>query len=157
DEVKPTKLPTVPITLLKRRKRVGRDIIKQQRVRSEELRKRARKRRSLIRPPIRFIKTGLKRSQDELRLQRIAKRKSPCLTSDQPKLGVVIRLKEDEEQIADICKDVFRLLRLDTYNQAVFIKITKSTEYCFTLHSMGLSFHTSSARYGYEAWTHYAW
>lgn len=58
-------------------------------------------------------------------MQRIAKRKSPLSTSDQPRLGVVIRLKDDEEQLADVCKDVFRLLRLDTRNQAVFIKITK--------------------------------
>lgn len=127
DEDKPIELNTVPVTLLKRRKRVSRDIIKQQRLRSEELRKRARKRRSLIKPPIRFIKTGLRRSYDELRLQRITKRKSPFLTSDQPRLGIVIRLKDDEEQLADVCKDVFRLLRLDTLNQAVFIKITKAT------------------------------
>ncbi|KAH8852714.1 60S ribosomal protein L7-1 [Schistosoma japonicum] len=127
NEDKPIKLNTVPVTLLKRRKRVGRDIIKQQRIRSEELRKRAKKRRSQVQPPIRFIKTGLRRSYDELRLRRIGRRKSPILTSDQPRLGVVIRLKENEEQIADVCKDVFRLLRLDTYNQAVFIKITKNT------------------------------
>ncbi|CAH8490909.1 unnamed protein product [Heterobilharzia americana] len=71
--------------------------------------------------------TSLKRAHDELRLHRLAKRKAPILVTDRPRLGVVIRLTEREEQISDICKDVFRLLRLDTFNQAVFIKITKAT------------------------------
>ncbi|VDO53420.1 unnamed protein product [Schistosoma margrebowiei] len=55
--------------------------------------------------PVPRPSTGLRRSYDELRLQRIAKRKSPFSTSDQPRLGVVIRLKDDEEQLADVCKD----------------------------------------------------
>ncbi|CAH8833591.1 unnamed protein product [Trichobilharzia szidati] len=121
------KLKTVPVTLLKRRKRVGKDIIKQQRVRAEEIRKRAKKRRSQIRPPVHFIRRSIKRTQDQLRLERLVNRKPPILSADYPKLGVVIRLKQEVDQVSNVCKNVFRLLRLDTYNQAVFIKVTEAT------------------------------
>ncbi|CAL8071994.1 unnamed protein product [Calicophoron daubneyi] len=123
------KLKTVPVAYLKRRKRANKDIVKQQRERSEQLRKRAKTFRSQIRRPAYFIASARKRFRDELRLERSAKLRKLSQTvledDDKPRLGLVIRLKREEEELSDTCLTVFRVLRLDTYNQAVFVKINK--------------------------------
>ncbi|KAF5397718.1 60S ribosomal protein L7 [Paragonimus heterotremus] len=118
-------LRSLPVTLLKRRKRTNKDIIKQQRERSEQLRKRAKARRSQIRRPAFFIASARKRARDGMRVKRVLARKKPLFVTDVPRLGLVVRLKREDVELSDECIEVFRLLRLDTYNQAVFVKITQ--------------------------------
>ncbi|TPP57881.1 60S ribosomal protein L7 [Fasciola gigantica] len=118
-------LKTLPVTILKRRKHANKDIIKEQRQRSEQLRQRAKTRQSLIRRPAYFISASRKRARDELRLNRAVHHKKPIVVTDAPKLGVVIRLKKEKEELSPICTNVFKLLRLDTYNQAVFVKVNQ--------------------------------
>ncbi|KAG5447002.1 60S ribosomal protein L7 [Clonorchis sinensis] len=119
-------LKSLPVTLLKRRKRANKDIIKEQRERSEQLRKRAKLRRSQVRRPAFFIASARKKARDEMRLSRQAIRKSPVVATDAARLGVIIRLKREGEELSDDCRAVFRLLRLDTYNQAVFVKVNQA-------------------------------
>ncbi|CAH8664624.1 unnamed protein product [Dicrocoelium dendriticum] len=118
-------LKTLPVTLLKRRKHTNRDVFKAQRERAEQIRKRAKTRRSEIKRPAFFIAASRKRRRDEMRLKRVFKRKKPCMAADANRLGLIVRIKREEEEISKECLEILHLLRLDTYNLAVFVKVNQ--------------------------------
>ncbi len=124
----------MPIKLLKRRKQTNKDVVKQQRKRSTELRKRAKKQQSLFRRPAHFISVKLtcllfcqsarKESRDEARVARASRRKTPIAVSEKDRLGIVIRIHGDDGLSAEAIQ-VLRLLRLKAQNQAVLVQVSQ--------------------------------
>ncbi|VDD82098.1 unnamed protein product [Mesocestoides corti] len=123
DEKKLAKLPTVPIKLLKRRKQTNKDVIKQQRKRLTEIRKRAKQQKSLFRRPAHFISVARKEARDEARIERASKRKPPIAVNE--RLGIIIRIHGDTGLSLEATQ-VLRLLRLTGFNQAVFVKVSQA-------------------------------
>ncbi|CDS43147.1 60s ribosomal protein l7 [Echinococcus multilocularis] len=115
------KLPTIPIKLLKRRKQTNKDVIKQQRLRSTEIRRRAHERRKAFHRPAHFIAAARKEARDKARIAREAKRKAPIAGPE--RLGIVIRIRGDEGLCTDSIK-VLRILNLQALNTAVFVKVS---------------------------------
>ncbi|VEL31779.1 unnamed protein product, partial [Protopolystoma xenopodis] len=120
-------MPTIPVSLLKKRKSSEKDVIKAQRLRSIEIRKRSKKFRNLVKTPAHFINV-LRQARllhkEQMRLERFSKNKKPIFVGNDAKLGLVVRLKADET-MPKPCVQIFEVLGLSTINQAIFVKITK--------------------------------
>nr|VZI13822.1 unnamed protein product [Spirometra erinaceieuropaei] len=119
------RLPTLPVKLLKRRKQVNKDVIKQQRKRSTEIRKRAQKQKQLFHRPAFFISRARKSARDESRLIRSTKKKPPVEVPNRERLGIVIRICGDLG-LALESSQILHLLRLTSKNQAVFVRVSQA-------------------------------
>ncbi|VDK37967.1 unnamed protein product [Taenia asiatica] len=117
------KLPTIPIKLLKRRKQTNKDVIKQQRLRSIEIRRRAHERRKVFHRPAHFIAAARKVARDKARIAREAKRKAPVAGPD--RLGIVIRIHGDSGLSEDSIR-ILQILNLHFPNTAVFVKVSEA-------------------------------
>ncbi|VDM16057.1 unnamed protein product [Hydatigera taeniaeformis] len=135
------KLPTVPVKLLKRRKQKNRDVIKQQRIRSREIRRRAHERRKVFHRPAHFISVSVciftpcvkgarKEARDKARIARELKLKPPV--AGPVRLGIVIRVHGDRGLSADSLK-VLEILNLNIPNSAVFVKTSEAMLEVLTL------------------------
>uniref|UniRef100_A0A0V0J9H4 60S ribosomal protein L7 n=2 Tax=Schistocephalus solidus TaxID=70667 RepID=A0A0V0J9H4_SCHSO len=119
------RLPTLPVKLLKRRKQVNKDVIKQQRKRSTEIRKRAQKQKQLFHRPAFFISRARRSARDESRLLRSTKKRPPIEVPNRERLGIVIRIFGDSG-LAPESYQILSLLRLHSKNQAVFVPISQA-------------------------------
>ena len=120
------KLPAVPETILKRRKRQAEG--RAARAKANILAKRARraKRVDMFRRAEKYVKEYRNKERDEIRLRREAKKDGGYYVSAEPKLAFVIRIR-GINQVAPKVRKVLQLFRLRQINNGVFIKLNQAT------------------------------
>ena len=120
------KLPAVPETILKRRKRQSEN----RAVRAANLAKqrvaRKQKRVEIFKRAEKYVKEYQNRERDELRLAREAKKEGNYYVPAEPKLALVIRIR-GINQVSPKVRKVLQLFRLRQINNAVFVKLNKAT------------------------------
>jgi len=120
------KLPAVPETILKRRKRQQEN----RAARSAQLVKdrvaRRAKRVDIFKRAEKYVKEYRDQERDELRLKREARKAGNYHVSAEPKLAFVMRIR-GINQVAPKVRKVLQLFRLRQINNGVFIKLNKAT------------------------------
>lgn len=120
------KLPAVPETILKRRKRQQEN----RAVRAASLAKdrvaRRKKRVDIFKRAEKYVKEYRQREHDELRLAREAKKAGNYYVPAEPKFAFVMRIR-GINQVAPKVRKVLQLFRLRQINNGVFIKLNKAT------------------------------
>ena len=120
------KLPAVPETILKRRKRQQ----ESRAVRAAQLVKdrvaKRKKRVDIFKRAEKYVKEYRDRERDELRLTREAKKSGNFYVPSEPKLAFVMRIR-GINQVAPKVRKVLQLFRLRQINNGVFIKLNKAT------------------------------
>merc|ERR1711992_123865 len=120
------KLPAVPETILKRRKRQA----EHRATRAANLAKdrvaRRAKRVEIFKRAEKYVKEYRDRERDELRLFREAKKSGNFYVAAEPKLAFVMRIR-GINQVSPKVKKVLQLFRLRQINNSVFIKLNKAT------------------------------
>jgi large subunit ribosomal protein L7e/general transcription factor 3C polypeptide 2 len=120
------KLPTVPETLLKRRKEKTERREKELKARLSHIKKNRDKRRVIFQRAEKYIKNYRRQQRDIIRLKRQARQFGNFYVQDEPKLAFVIRIR-GVNQIHPRVRKVLQLLRLRQINNGVFIKLNKAT------------------------------
>eukprot|EP00096_Caligus_rogercresseyi_P015114 TRINITY_DN755_c0_g1_i2.p1 TRINITY_DN755_c0_g1~~TRINITY_DN755_c0_g1_i2.p1 ORF type:complete len:244 (-),score=80.98 TRINITY_DN755_c0_g1_i2:166-897(-) len=120
------KLPAVPETVLKRRKRIAE--IRANRAKHVIASKKSRhtKRIDIFKRAEKYVKEYRSKEADELRLQRDAKKEGGYYVSSEPKLAFVMRIR-GINKVAPKVRKVLQLFRLRQINNGVFIKLNKAT------------------------------
>merc|ERR1711974_418167 len=114
------KLPAVPETILKRRKRQQENKATRAAALAKERVDRRKKRAE------KYVKEYRERERDELRLAREAKKAGNFYIPSEPKLAFVMRIR-GINQVAPKVRKVLQLFRLRQINNGVFIKLNKAT------------------------------
>nr|CAD7200426.1 unnamed protein product [Timema douglasi] len=120
------KLPAVPESILRRRKR--RDQSKTAQLKSA-IKKRAlshKKRKDIFRRAETYVKDYRKRERDEIRLAREAKTQGNYYIPGEAQLAFVIRIR-GVNQVSPKVRKVLTLFRLRQINNGVFVKLNKAT------------------------------
>jgi len=122
----PKTLPSVPETLLKRRKNLER--IRASRAVANLKRKKALKdkRHVIFKRAEQYVKEYRAKERDEIRLRRMAKRAGNFYVPAEAKLAFVIRIR-GINQVSPKVKKALQLLRLRQINNGVFVKLNKAT------------------------------
>lgn len=126
---KPTeskKLPAVPESVLKRRKR--RDLQRTRRIQAlakQKAKKLANRREYFVRAET-YMKEYRQKERDEIRLFRQAQNKKNYYIPSEAKLAFVIRIR-GINKVAPKVRKVLQLFRLKQINNGVFIKLNKAT------------------------------
>nr|AAX48837.1 L7 [Suberites domuncula] len=120
------KLPTVPETLLKRRKKI--DEIRKARAFARQATTKLRKqnRKEVFKRAEQYVKEYRLKERDEIRLKREARKNGNFYIPDEPTLAFVIRIR-GINGVSPRVRKVLQLLRLRQINNGTFIKITKAT------------------------------
>jgi large subunit ribosomal protein L7e len=120
------KLPAVPETILKRRKRQAenRALRAKEAVKSKVVRK--AKRADIFKRAEKFAKEYQDQERDEIRLRREARKEGNYYVPGDPKLAFVMRIR-GINQVSPKVKKVLQLFRLRQINNGVFIKLNKAT------------------------------
>eukprot|EP00093_Oithona_nana_P010554 10554.XXX_321029_321825_1 [CDS] Oithona nana genome sequencing. len=120
------KLPAVPETILKRRKRQqeSRAVRAAQLVKDRVVKR--KKRVDIFKRAEKYVKEYRDRERDELRLTREAKKTGNFYVPSEPKLAFVMRIR-GINQVAPKVRKVLQLFRLRQINNGVFIKLNKAT------------------------------
>jgi 60S ribosomal protein uL30 len=120
------KLPAVPETILKRRKRQAenRALRAKEAVKSKVQRK--AKRADIFKRAEKFAKEYQDQERDEIRLKREAKKEGNFYVPGDPKLAFAMRIR-GINQVSPKVKKVLQLFRLRQINNGVFIKLNKAT------------------------------
>merc|ERR1712098_312331 len=120
------KLPAVPETILKRRKRQAenRALRAKEAVKSKVARK--AKRADIFKRAEKFAKEYQDQERDEIRLRREARKEGNYYVPGDPKLAFVMRIR-GINQVSPKVKKVLQLFRLRQINNGVFIKLNKAT------------------------------
>ena len=120
------KLPAVPETVLKRRKRQSEN----RAARAAQLAKnrvaRRQKRVEVFKRAEKYVKEYRERERDEVRLAREAKKAGNFYVPAEPKLAFVMRIR-GINQVAPKVRKTLQLFRLRQINNGVFIKLNKAT------------------------------
>merc|ERR1712066_987578 len=127
DSIMPDKkLPAVPETILKRRKRQqeSRAVRAAQLVEDRVVKR--KKRVDIFKRAEKYVKEYRDRERDELRLTREAKKSGNFYVASEPKLAFVMRIR-GINQVSPKVKKVLQLFRLRQINNGVFIKLNKAT------------------------------
>merc|ERR1712010_84497 len=120
------KLPAVPETILKRRKRQSENrAARAAQLAKDRLARRA-KRVDIFKRAEKYVKEYRDKERDELRLKREAKKNNGYYVEAEPKLAFVMRIR-GINQVAPKVKKVLQLFRLRQINNGVFIKLNKAT------------------------------
>merc|ERR1712066_733517 len=120
------KLPAVPETILKRRKRQQEHrAVRAANVAKDRVARRA-KRVEVFKRAEKYVKEYRDRERDELRLFREAKKSGNFYVAAEPKLAFVMRIR-GINQVAPKVRKVLQLFRLRQINNGVFIKLNKAT------------------------------
>merc|ERR1711988_650314 len=120
------KLPAVPETILKRRKRQQEHrAARAANVIKDRVARRA-KRVDIFKRAEKYVKEYRDAERDELRLTREAKKAGNFYVAAEPKLAFVMRIR-GINQVAPKVRKVLQLLRLRQINNGVFIKLNKAT------------------------------
>merc|ERR1712115_8031 len=120
------KLPAVPETILKRRKRQA--AARAERAKATVAAKKAAhaKRKEVFQRAEKYVKQYRDRERDEIRLKREAKKNNGYYVPSDPKLAFVMRIR-GINQVSPKVKKVLQLFRLRQINNGVFIKLNKAT------------------------------
>jgi len=120
------KLPAVPETILKRRKRQAenRALRAKEAVKAKVARK--AKRADIFKRAEKFAKEYQDQERDEIRLRREARKEGNYYVPGDPKLAFVMRIR-GINQVSPKVKKVLQLFRLRQINNGVFIKLNKAT------------------------------
>jgi len=120
------KLPAVPETILKRRKRQAEN--RAARAKATLLAKRQRrvKRVEIFKRAEKYAKEYRTAERDEIRLRREAKKEGGYYVPAEPKLAFVIRIR-GINQVAPKVRKVLQLFRLRQINNGVFVKLNQAT------------------------------
>merc|ERR1711923_444671 len=120
------KLPAVPETILKRRKRQQEHrAARAANVIKDRVARRA-KRVDIFKRAEKYVKEYRDAERDELRLTREAKKAGNFYVAAEPKLAFVMRIR-GINQVAPKVRKVLQLFRLRQINNGVFIKLNKAT------------------------------
>merc|ERR1712193_397784 len=120
------KLPAVPETILKRRKRQSEHrAARAANVIKDRVARRA-KRVEIFKRAEKYVKEYRDKERDELRLTREAKKAGNFYVAAEPKLAFVMRIR-GINQVAPKVRKVLQLFRLRQINNGVFIKLNKAT------------------------------
>merc|ERR1711899_148686 len=120
------KLPAVPETILKRRKRQQENKATRAAALAKERFDRRKKRVDHFKRAEKYVKEYRERERDELRLTREAKKAGNFYVAAEPKLAFVMRIR-GINQVAPKVRKVLQLFRLRQINNGVFIKLNKAT------------------------------
>ena len=120
------KLPAVPETILKRRKRQQESRAARAAALVKSKVDRKKKRVELFKRAEKYVKEYQNRERDELRLAREAKKAGNYYVPSEPKLAFVMRIR-GINQVSPKVRKVLQLFRLRQINNGVFIKLNKAT------------------------------
>ena len=120
------KLPAVPETILKRRKRQQENRAARAAALAKDRVARRAKRVDIFKRAEKYVKEYRDRERDELRLTREAKKAGNFYVAAEPKLAFVMRIR-GINQVAPKVRKVLQLFRLRQINNGVFIKLNKAT------------------------------
>lgn len=120
------KLPAVPETVLKRRKRQAENrAVRAKAVVADKIKRRA-KRQEIFKRAEKYVKEYREKERDEIRLKRDAKKEGNYYVPAEPKLAFVMRIR-GINQVAPKVRKILQLFRLRQINNGVFIKLNKAT------------------------------
>merc|ERR1712154_645844 len=120
------KLPAVPETILKRRKRQAENRAVRAKAAIAEKQSRRKKRVEIFKRAEKYVKEYTTKERDEIRLARDAKKEGNYYVPSEPKFAFVIRIR-GINQVAPKVKKVLQLFRLRQINNGVFIKLNEAT------------------------------
>merc|ERR1712228_96992 len=120
------KLPAVPETILKRRKRQSEARAERAKATIKARLDRKTKRVEIFKRAEKYVKEYRDKERDELRLTREAKKAGNFYVAAEPKLAFVMRIR-GINQVAPKVRKVLQLFRLRQINNGVFIKLNKAT------------------------------
>jgi len=126
EATKKRKLPTIPETLLKRKKQKAELKTKQLQAQIKRRKQVRDKRRLIFKRAESYIRRYRKQQKEELRLKREAKKNGNFYVPDEPKLAFVIRIRGINQQHPKVRK-VLKLFRLLQINNGVFVKLNQAT------------------------------
>jgi 60S ribosomal protein uL30 len=121
------KLPAVPETILKRRKRQAENRANRAKLAIKAKVDRRKKRVNIFKRAEKYVKEYQDQEKDEIRLQRDAKKDGNYYVPAEPKLAFVMRIR-GINQVSPKVRKVLQLLRLRQINNGVFIKMNKATQ-----------------------------
>ena len=121
------KLPAVPETILKRRKRQAAARATRAKSLITQRLQRKSKRQEIFKRAEKYVKEYRTMEADNLRLRREAKKNDGYYVDSNAKLAFVIRIR-GINQVAPKVRKVMQLFRLRQINNGVFIKLNKATE-----------------------------
>ena len=120
------KLPAVPETILKRRKRQAESRAARVKAAASDKVNRHKKRIDIFKRAERYVKEYRDKELDEIRLRREAKKEGNYYVKGDPKLAFVMRIR-GINQVSPKVRKVLQLFRLRQINNRVFIKLNKAT------------------------------
>jgi len=120
------KLPAVPETILKRRKRQAEARAERAKVAAKGRILKKQKKAQYFKRAEAYVKEYRAEELDQIRLKRDAKKEGNFYVPAEPKLAFVMRIR-GINQVAPKVKKVLQLLRLRQINNGVFIKLNKAT------------------------------
>merc|ERR1712025_1318896 len=126
DRMPDKKLPAVPETILKRRKRQAENRANRAKAAIAEKQARRKKRVEIFKRAEKYVKEYTNKERDEIRLARDAKKEGNYYVPSEPKFAFVIRIR-GINQVAPKVKKVLQLFRLRQINNGVFIKLNQAT------------------------------
>merc|ERR1711863_156733 len=120
------KLPAVPETILKRRKRQAENRAVRAKAAIAEKQSRRKKRVDIFKRAEKYVKEYTTKERDEIRLARDAKKEGNYYVPSEPKYAFVIRIR-GVNQVAPKVKKALQLFRLRQINNGVLVKLNKAT------------------------------
>merc|ERR1712228_201505 len=120
------KLPAVPETILKRRKRQAENRANRAKLAVKAKVDKRKKRVEIFKRAERYAKEYQDQERDEIRLKRDAKKEGNYYVKGEDKLVFVMRIR-GINQVSPKVRKVLQLLRLRQINNGVFIKMNKAT------------------------------
>jgi len=120
------KLPAVPETILKRRKRQAENRANRAKEAIKLKVARKHKRATIFKRAEKYAKEYQDQERDEIRLRREARKEGNYYVPADPKLAFVMRIR-GINQVSPKVKKVLQLFRLRQINNGVFIKLNKAT------------------------------
>ena len=120
------KLPSVPESILKRRKRHAETRAVRAKAAASDKVNSHKKRKDIFKRAERFVKEYRDKEHDEIRLRRQAKKENNYFVKGDPKLAFVMRIR-GVNQVSPKVRKVLQLIRLRQINNGVFIKLNKAT------------------------------
>jgi len=120
------KLPAVPETILKRRKRKAENRANRAKEAIKLKVARKHKRATIFKRAEKYAKEYQDQERDEIRLRREARKEGNYYVPADPKLAFIMRIR-GINQVSPKVKKVLQLFRLRQINNGVFIKLNKAT------------------------------
>merc|ERR1712168_337054 len=120
------KLPSVPETILKRRKRQAAARAERQKAALDESAARKKKRADIFKRAEKYAKEYRQVERENIRLIREAKKEGGFHVQSEDKYAFVIRIR-GVNQVAPKVKKALQLFRLRQINNGVFVKLNKAT------------------------------